>query len=158
VEAWAFGEPSIRHTRALEAVREAGLEPQVALWHQGESDRRTSRDAYARHLQVVIDRTRHHFPGLPFGIALASLCRSHPEAEAESGIRAAQRLLANSHEGNFISADSDSIDQTRRHRYDGCHFAREGSRRLSSLYHRSLETNGLLESLTDPRTPADRAP
>lgn len=132
---WAYGDMAIRHLLALQAMQQAGLTPQIMLWHQGESDKDQPPESYESAVQTVIQRSRQYSPGLAVGIALATVCQSPPSA----ALRQAQIHLVSSHPNNFRSADSDVIPMDQQHREAGCHFTPAGARLLAAQYLAALK-------------------
>ncbi|MCX5931248.1 MAG: hypothetical protein NTW83_05325 [Cyanobacteria bacterium] len=176
---WAYGYLSHQHDVALKAMHQAGLRSPIVLWHQGESDaaattppprrfedvppfsapdpgqfRLGTRQAdYEQALRRVIARTRSVFPDSRFGVAVASVC-TVIGSQAWAPVQRAQRQVAQSEPGAFLSADSDRIPTQRPYRYDGCHFAPAGARALSEQYLQSLSTHLGPETRSTPKPPA----
>lgn len=157
---WAWGYLSAQHRLVLEQLQRDGLRPDLALWHQGEADARQpgadpqafralppftppspgqfplglERQAYRLALQQVVDRSRAAFPGLRFGVALATRCYEAPPWEP---VRQAQRDVVAATPGAFVSADSDAVWGGGR-RYDDCHFSDRGALELGEQYGRAI--------------------
>lgn len=137
---WSEGPLAERQALVLARLRQRQLPPAVVLWHQGESDagppgaeaaggQTLSGAAYGAALRQVLQRTRAVFPGARLGIALVSRCR---DGGPWPPLRQAQRQLAATVPGGFVSADSDRV-WGGLSRYDQCHFSPIGAQRLSAL-------------------------
>jgi hypothetical protein len=169
---WAYGEGATQHSIVLKRLKKSGLDPQVFLWHQGESDTAVdgvsedilgeipyfqrpdrpfangsyriglSKASYKNALNKIVQRTFKAFPGSYFGVALVSIAPCLKSNEYWQPIREAQKEVAMSNARSFISADSDKIAGPA-NRYDTCHFSAEGARRLSEEYYQSISSLGV---------------
>ena len=131
---WAFGNLAFHHNLVLENIKNYDLDPQIFLWHQGESDHGISKKKYKDALQVVLDRTRGYFPKSKFGVALATRCKNNEWQP----VRDAQQEIIQLNKNTFISADSDKL-YNKKFRYDSCHFSNIGAQKLGYLYYESIK-------------------
>jgi len=131
---WAYGHLSFHHNLVLENIKNYDLDPQLFLWHQGESDHGVSKKKYKDALQVVLDRTREHFPNSKFGVALATRCKNNEWQP----VRDAQQEITKLNKNTFISADSDKV-YNKKFRYDFCHFSNLGAQKLGNIYYESIK-------------------
>lgn len=156
---WAYGDLSRQHFMVLERLKGSGLSPNIFLWHQGETDAKSTAVAddliasspyfskyfaihgkwligleendYYEALKKIANQTLINFPESSFGVALASRCFNKSSWEP---VRLAQSRVALDLANAFISADSDTVIGAE-NRPDNCHFSSNGASELANLYY-----------------------
>ena len=129
------------HRRALNriaALERRGLRVTRILWIQGEADAilHTPGAAYREALKATLEPL-HRRAGAPVFIALASRC-----GDARSpAIRLAQERVIADENWALPGPDLDTIEAA--HRFERCHFARDGQAQAVALWLRALRTTGI---------------
>lgn len=170
---WAYGRGATQMELVFTRMKDAGLTPQVFLWHQGESDLPLDdadptiladvpyfqrpdqplkmgpyrwgigRASYREALQTVVGRTFDAFPDTRFGVALVACAPCLGRKEIWQPVRQAQQDVVATDARVFVSADSDLFVGPE-YRYDTCHFSKRGAQKLSDAYLDSIRAQGIL--------------
>ena len=160
---WAYGDLSFQHSIIMKRLKKSTLSPRIFLWHQGETDSKTSsvsfdtiieapyfqnyfqqkgkykgmipltEEVYYNALRKIAESTLNNFPESSFGIALATRCGN----KIWNPVRSAQKRISEELPNSFISADSDKITGLDK-RPDNCHFSAKGASELGNLYYESI--------------------
>lgn len=128
---WApGGRLSERIARLVEGMERAGLRPGAILWHQGESDRGTGREAYRAAFLAMARAIRDAGIAAPIYVARATRC-----GKVESpGINAEQAELGINHAELDLRQGPDTDKLTEPLWRNGCHFTRAGLVRHAGLW------------------------
>lgn len=112
-----------RLQQAANGIRAAGLQPDLVLWQQGESEARqeTAAPRYAEQLQTLAAQLAHAGVHAPILLARSTVCKSGPNAWLTQAI---QGLIES--DARFAAGpDTDSLTAPWA-RPDGCHFSLAG--------------------------------
>jgi hypothetical protein len=109
-------------TTQIAGARAAGFEPDLVLWHQGETDaaRHPDRKALAGRLGALMDRLLTELPAAEVYLFQASKCVGRKREEGVEAVRAAQKEIAASRQMVVAGFDTDSLGND--YRWDTCHF------------------------------------
>lgn len=128
---WAPGGRLVGRLRqALDAMSAAGLSAHAFLWHQGESDRGTARDAYQQAFLAMVRVIRASGSRAPIYVARASRC----DSSIGPDIRAAQSDLGSNYPELGLRSGPDTDTLAGPVWREGCHFTRAGAVRHASLW------------------------
>jgi Carbohydrate esterase, sialic acid-specific acetylesterase len=123
------------HSRIINAINEvtkSGLKVTHLLWHQGESDTKTSKEEYKRMFMDMFEDIRSGGIEAPIYVSIATRCGSSILHE----IQEAQAELVDTSSGVYPGPDTDGLGFC--YRYDGCHFSDEGLERYADLWMEKL--------------------
>lgn len=144
VEDWAPGGMlSSRFDRLTAEITRAGLHVHAILWHQGESDRETDREAYRATFLAMVRHIRDSGSTAPFYVARATRCGDLSSPE----INQVQTELGLGHPQLGIRPGPDTDKLIGPVWRDGCHFTQAGLVRHSGLWFEILagDIPGLFE-------------
>jgi hypothetical protein len=115
----------------LAQLRQGGIAPDLVLWQHGEADaaRGTSGPAYGAGLQVLASLLHEQQVRAPILPALATVCRSVPDAALRQAIAALPAADARFRAG----PDIDQLAAAR-FRHDGCHLGAQGLLAAADLW------------------------
>lgn len=145
VFSWSHGIESIRLDEVLYRLKKDQINPDLFLWHQGESDAveeiyfpqkvgaygmtvGSKKHFYKMSLDIVLQKIHHSFPNALVGVALASICQNKGSQE----IRGGQNAMQYKYSWVKISSDTDRFGE--KYRSDGCHFNETGEKNIASDY------------------------
>jgi Carbohydrate esterase, sialic acid-specific acetylesterase len=136
VEEWA--DDGMFHRRILVLIRrlfDAGLTPNLILWHQGEGNSGAGDGhgrQYRKNLLEVVDTFRSYGISAPFFVALATKCGAYPRPNGDN-IRDGQASAVNPLDNIFLGPDTDSLGDAYRDQ-DHCHFNGAGLMRHAAMW------------------------
>ncbi len=113
-----------RLVKQVQALKQAGMVPDLVLWQQGEADARAQTPAsdYLVGLNRLATQLAEAGVPAPMLLALSTVCRSGPDAAVRSAIDQAVKTNPRFLQG----PDTDLLGEP--YRRDGCHFNAEGLR------------------------------
>lgn len=108
--------------KRVEAARAAGFEPDLVLWHQGETDAGSEwdMDLVETQFRTLADGLLEAMPQARLYLFRASKCIGAHRAQGVEGIRNAQTAVAESRDRIIAGFDTDTLDNE--YRWDTCHF------------------------------------
>lgn len=113
-------------TERVRSAQSRGYEPDVVLWHQGETDAEvgTTRSAYASAQQQLGEALLADMPDATLYLFQASKCIGPKRQDGVQHIRDAQADAAAALPRTQLGMNTDSLDND--HRWDTCHFNSSG--------------------------------
>ncbi|MEZ5532071.1 MAG: sialate O-acetylesterase [Steroidobacteraceae bacterium] len=135
VEGWAPGGAlSGRITGLLESMEQSGLPVHAILWHQGESDHATGRDAYEAAFLAMVRAIRGAGWAAPVYVARATRCGD----SVSPSVRAAQTELGIRFPSLGLRPGPDTDVLVGSVWREGCHFTHAGLVRHAGLWYEVL--------------------
>jgi hypothetical protein len=129
---WApGGDLNVRIEHHLGGLGRLGLDPNVVLFVQGETDAKigTGTTTYLRQLNAVVQSVRRTGVEAPFVIAVASYCHGRVSPD----VTAAQRSAVDHARRIYEGPDMDQLRGVHM-RFDDCHFSAQGMERAAELW------------------------
>jgi len=123
------------HSRIINAISEVtqnGLKVTHLLWHQGESDIKTSKQEYKKMFMDMLYDIRSRGIKAPIYVSIATRC----ERSILNEIQEAQAELVDISSGIYPGPNTDGLGFC--YRYDGCHFSDEGLEKYAELWMEKL--------------------
>src|SRR5262245_899799 len=141
IDQWAKeGMFNRRIVALIRRLYDAGLSPDLILWHQGEGESGVGDFGgrqYRKNLLEVVQTFRQYGIDAPFFVALATRCGGgHPNAK---NIRDGQRSTANGVIGIYLGPDADELGSEASDP-EGCHFTEQGLAAHAELWARAIMT------------------
>jgi hypothetical protein len=124
------------HSRIINAISEVtqnGLKVTHLLWHQGESDIKTSKQEYKKMFMNMLYDIRSRGIKAPIYVSVATRCGRNMSNE----IQQAQAELVDISSGIYHGPNTDDLGFA--YRYDGCHFSDEGLEKFAELWMEKLK-------------------
>jgi hypothetical protein len=123
------------HSRIINAISEvtqSGLKVTHLLWHQGESDIKTSKQEYKKMFMNMLYDIRSRGVEAPIYVSIATRC----ERSTLNEIQEAQIELVDISSGIYPGPNTDNLRFC--YRYDGCHFSDEGLEKYAESWMEKL--------------------
>jgi len=124
------------HSRIINAIIEVtqnGLKVTHLLWHQGESDIKTSKQEYKKMFMNMLHDIRSRGIKAPIYVSVATRCGRNMSNE----IQQAQAELVDISSGIYHGPNTDDLGFA--YRYDGCHFSDQGLEKFAELWMEKLK-------------------
>lgn len=117
----------------VQSARATGYEPDLLIWHQGETDAAAERDIgrFEAKLDELSQRLLTDLPEAKFYMFRASMCMGERRANGVPAITEAQSRVVSRHERIFAGLNTDVL--ARDYRWDGCHFNSAGRTEIIRL-------------------------
>lgn len=114
------------------AARRAGYEPDLVLWHQGETDAAVVTDMAALEAQFgeLADRLLADMPGARLYLFRTSKCSGPRRIDGVEGVRAAQTAVARARDRVIAGLNTDELGHD--FRWDTCHFNSLGREEIAA--------------------------
>jgi hypothetical protein len=144
IDHWAFGGVFNKRIRVLiRRLWEAGVDPDLILWQQGEGnsgDHDLGGHRYRRSLLEVVQTFRTYGISAPFLIAQCTISgapHSSPLIRAfrsfwRHNVRMGQRRAVSDENGTFLGPDTDRIGYE--DRFDNCHMSASGAQKQAEMW------------------------
>lgn len=164
---WAYGQAAAQHRVVLKRLKEAGLSPQVFLWHQGETDatnetitddaigelphfdRPNKSQVYMDYLHFGISKDLYE---TALNVVVDRTLEAFPDAYFGIALASFAPCIGANHVWEPVREaqqdvatshkrtfiSADSDQIPTKDRYDTCHFSNQGAQELSDQYYRSL--------------------
>jgi hypothetical protein len=135
VQRWApGGDLHLKLLYTLRDLRAQGIPATHLLWHQGESDRATEPEWYARRFLRMVESIRRVEPGVPIYVSVATKTADGVSLPIED----AQRGLIDASKGIVAGPDTDTLDDSWRNAVDHTHFSEQGLQKCAELWLEAL--------------------
>lgn len=130
IEQWnEYGAFAYRVESSAKQLRQSGIEVTHVAWHQGEANKKDSKELYTSNFRLLEKHLRNSGIDAPVFIATASICMDLGSDE----IRSAQQSIPQLIDGVYPGAHTDSLDRYE-DRYDNCHFSEIGMNKHADLW------------------------
>ena len=134
VEQWM--DPDVLGTHLddnLDSLVQAGYEPDLLIWVQGESDHDTKPEKYKLNLKTFLSDIRSRFPNSRLALSGTTYCAYH----RSDAIVAAQKAVSDELDLVWLGVTDEVMGSS--YRYDNCHFSKLGMERVATQFAQALD-------------------
>ena len=129
---WSRGVLSNKFSFIMQSLQKNNIEINYVLWHQGESENKSSDKSYYQNyikdMNMIFNKFSEASNQTKIGMALVSFC----DSESSEILINSQKSIIENNDKVFLTLNTDKLGVD--YRYDGCHFNSFGASKIGEKY------------------------